>query len=161
MKKTTPTALAVATVVALAFNAVPAHALSSVSPFAVSPSDVPAVSPSGLSQVENEIIHLTNQHRADHGLHPLQHDPALSANSRSWSEHMAAHRDFRHSDQWNVAENIAATSEPNPSARTFVDMWLNSDGHRANILNPQYNRIGVGLATSADGSTYATQQMIW
>lgn len=158
MKKTVLTVLTTTvTAVALVFSTAPAYALSSANPFA----PAPGVSQSDLTQVENEIIHLTNQHRADHGLHPLQHDPTLSANSRSWSEHMAAHQDFRHSGKWNVAENIAATTESNPSARTIVDMWMNSAGHRANILNPDYHRIGVGVATSADGRTYATQQMIW
>lgn len=162
MKKPALTAIAASAI--LAFSTVPAHALSSGSPFAQVLPSVPSAadaSQAGLSAVESEIIRLTNQHRAAHGVQPVQHDPALSANSQEWSDHMAAHRDFRHSGKWNVAENIAATTETNPSAATIVDMWMNSDGHRANILNPDYNKIGVGLAVSADGATYATQQLIW
>ncbi len=50
-------------------------------------------------------------------------------------------------------ENVAAGYG---SAAGVVDGWMNSAGHRANILNPAFTRIGVAIATSADGTPYWT-----
>jgi uncharacterized protein YkwD len=38
--------------------------------------------------------------------------------------------------------------------------WMNSPGHRANILSPSYNQIGVGVAKAANGTYYWTQMFI-
>lgn len=51
------------------------------------------------------------------------------------------------------AENVAAGYG---SAAGVVDGWMNSSGHRANILNPSMTQIGVAAATAADGTTYWT-----
>lgn len=39
----------------------------------------------------------------------------------------------------------------------MVDSWMNSPGHRANILNPDYDRAGIGVAVDAEEAVYATQ----
>lgn len=117
---------------------------------------------------EQELLELTNAHRADHGLPPVQADPTLTEQSRLWSGLMAAEEvdgrpgeNFRHSDRWNVAENIATHSNPEVSPEVIMDMWLDSPGHRANILNGDYHRVGFGWAVSGDGTVYVTQQLIW
>ena len=143
---------------ALTVSVAPAHAQSSSSSFPqADPSPVTAPDREA-GAVEAEIIRLTNEERAERGLEPLNQDPTLSANSRQWSAQMAAQGTFEHSTGWNVAENIAYTTAPDADAATFVDMWMNSPGHRANILHPDHTRIGVGVAVSDDGATYATQQ---
>lgn len=43
------------------------------------------------------------------------------------------------------------------SASSVVNGWMNSQGHRANILNPNFNKIGIGYATDKSGTTYWTQ----
>ncbi|MXY60876.1 MAG: CAP domain-containing protein [Cenarchaeum sp. SB0665_bin_23] len=64
---------------------------------------------------------------------------------------------------YGLAENISWVSgiEHNETAqdiaRDVVASWMNSPGHRANILEPNYNRLGVGVAFSEDGKMYATQ----
>ena len=50
-------------------------------------------------------------------------------------------------------ENVAAGYR---NASDVVDGWMNSPGHRANILNPGFTRIGVAVATSADDTPYWT-----
>lgn len=51
---------------------------------------------------------------------------------------------------WNrIAENISATTAPNPSGASSITQLMGSPGHRANILTPQFNYLGVGVATSS------------
>jgi len=52
------------------------------------------------------------------------------------------------------AENIAAGQQ---GAGEAVQSWMSSSGHRANILNPTYTEIGIGITTSAAGAAYYTQ----
>ncbi|CAF1643510.1 unnamed protein product [Didymodactylos carnosus] len=53
-----------------------------------------------------------------------------------------------------VAENIAFTSGQNNSVPKVMNMWMNSPGHRENILNGNYNQIGAAVARASDGSLY-------
>jgi len=53
-----------------------------------------------------------------------------------------------------VAENIASTSGQNSSVATVMNMWMNSPGHRENILNGNYNQIGAAVARASDGTIY-------
>jgi uncharacterized protein YkwD len=50
----------------------------------------------------------------------------------------------------NCAEGAQTPAE-------VMDMWMHSDGHRGNILNPNYKEIGIGVATSQNGIRYWTQ----
>lgn len=150
--------LTLALTAALAVSAAPVHARPSSSSLPqTAPSPVTAPD-RDTSAVEAEIIRLTNEERAVRGLDPLDQDPTLSGNSRQWSGQMAVDGNFEHSTGWNVAENIAYTTAPDADAATFVDLWMNSPGHRANILHPDHTRVGVGVAVSDSGETYATQQ---
>jgi len=57
--------------------------------------------------------------------------------------------------QGNAAgENVAYG---NVSPAGLVAMWMRSSGHRANILNPKFNRLGVGAVSTSSGRVYATQ----
>ena len=60
----------------------------------------------------------------------------------------------RPKNQAMVAENISA-SQYNPEAA--INTWLNSSGHRANMLSYSYADLGVGIAYSANGAPYYTQ----
>ena len=63
---------------------------------------------------------------------------------------------------WSVGENIAWGSGSYGSPRNIVKSWMNSEGHRANILNPQFEHIGVAVHRGApdsgfrDAATYTT-----
>ncbi|MEV0380919.1 CAP domain-containing protein [Nonomuraea sp. NPDC050643] len=116
-------------------------------------------------------MRLTNAERAKGGCQPLKHDPQLRAAAFGHSSDMAAKNYFSHTSQdgrsfmdriraagftggsgW--AENIAM-GQPTPAA--VVTAWMNSSGHKANIMNCKYNLIGVGAAKNSKGQIYWTQ----
>ncbi|GAA3425149.1 CAP domain-containing protein [Streptosporangium sandarakinum] len=120
---------------------------------------------------ENEVLRLVNVERAKGGCQPLKHDPQLRAAAYGHSADMAAKGYFSHTSQdgrsfmdriraagftggtgW--AENIAM-GQSTPAA--VVTSWMNSSGHRANIMNCKYTLIGVGAAKNSKGQIYWTQ----
>jgi uncharacterized protein YkwD len=106
------------------------------------------------SQVEQSLIAAVNNVRAEHNLRPLRVDPALVLAARAYStvllrtnvfEHGAfAERMARFGGQGPVfGENLAWGAGNRASVRSFVEAWMNSPGHRANLLRPGWNRIGI------------------
>jgi len=108
---------------------------------------------------EDQIIAIreTNQARQEHGLPPLEIDLLLVQTARDHSRDMEKHDFFAHESPLPgkktftdrakrfganaSAENIAAT---NGGGSRAVEMWLKSEGHRANIMSEKAKRIGVG-----------------
>ena len=105
----------------------------------------------------DEVVALTNEYRAEYGLEPLTLNTELSNSAQTHSEDMA-HNDFFSHEGSNgsdvstrtesagyessyVGENIAAGYT---TAEQVVNGWMDSPGHRENILNPNYTEIGVG-----------------
>ena len=125
---------------------------------------------SSVSQFEQQVITLTNAERAKEGLPALQADTTLMKSARAKSDDMAKNNYFSHTsptygspfDQMKsfgisykaAAENIAQGQK---TPQEVVQAWMNSSGHRANIMNGSYTHIGVGY--SANGN-YWTQQFI-
>lgn len=117
----------------------------------------------GIGQEEQRVIELTNQHRRDAGLSDLQADSELSAVARKKSVDMNQNNYFSHTSptygspfdmmrdhgiQYNAAgENIAQGQQ---TADQAVQGWMNSQGHRENILNGNFTHIGVGYDESAN-----------
>ena len=115
---------------------------------------------------ESEVTVLVNVERTAEGLGPLSYDANLTSAARGHSQDMGLNDYFNHTSQdgrspgdritaagysWNTyGENIAA-GQSTPA--TVVAGWMNSPGHRANILNPDFCDIGVGYAYVAS-STY-------
>jgi hypothetical protein len=110
--------------------------------------------------VESQVVSLTNSARASHGLAPLQTSSTLTSIARSWSAHIAAARSLVHNGSlgsevhgWSmIGENLAMAF----SAQQAQSLWMASSGHRANILQPRFNRIGVGVTRSSDGALWIT-----
>jgi stress response protein SCP2 len=110
------------------------------------------------------VVTATNAQRARHRLPPLGVDARLAAAAHAHSADMVARGFFAHADPDGrnvdarvraagypyrvVAENIAAGQ---PDAAAVVEAWMNSPGHRANILRPEVTQIGVGRATGGIG----------
>ncbi|GAA5416027.1 hypothetical protein Pryu01_01059 [Paraliobacillus ryukyuensis] len=121
-------------------------------------------------QFQEQVVQLTNKEREKQGLSALQTDNELAGVAQTKSEDMAEHNYFSHTSptygspfdmlkQFGVeyttaAENIASGQQ---SAQEVVTGWMNSPGHRKNILNKKVTHIGVGYAK--DGA-YWTQLFI-
>ncbi|WP_188187224.1 CAP domain-containing protein [Nonomuraea sp. SYSU D8015] len=120
---------------------------------------------------ENEVVRLTNAERAKGGCKPLTHDPQLRAAAFGHSDDMAKNNYFDHTSRdgrsftdriraagftggTSWAENIAFGQR---TPAEVVQGWMNSPGHRANIMNCRFNLIGVGAAKNSQGRIYWTQ----
>lgn len=120
--------------------------------------------------VANEMLRLMNQERAKSGAQPLQQVSALDTIAATWSDRMAGEGRLYHNPQFGqltfatganrAAENVAYGSRtpgsPEQLAQTLFNQWMNSPGHRANILNANYNAIGFGVSIDSRGGYYAT-----
>lgn len=130
----------------------------------------PTASVSGLSAIEAEVVRLVNIERQKEGLQPLVASTELSNVARKKSEDMAQKNYFSHTSPTygspfdmmksfgisyrTAGENIA---KGQLTAQSVVNAWMNSSGHRANIMNPSFNKIGVGHFKSSNGTNYWTQ----
>ncbi|GGO61219.1 CAP domain-containing protein [Nonomuraea cavernae] len=120
---------------------------------------------------ENEVVRLTNVERAKGGCQPLKHDAQLRQAAFGHSSDMATQNYLSHTSKdgrtfmdrirgagftggsgW--AENIAM-GQSTPAA--VMTSWMNSSGHKANIMNCKYTLIGVGAAKNSKGQIYWTQ----
>ena len=126
---------------------------------------------------ELEVIRLVNQERSARGLHPLRHNSSLSNAARAHNRDMIDNNFFDHTGSngstesqracgqgyapygWGacyVGENIAGGySTP---ANVF-NGWMTSQGHRDNMLNPDYREIGVGHTTGGAWGHYWTMDL--
>lgn len=109
------------------------------------------------SQLINRVLELTNKERSKVGLEPLKLNKQLANAADNHSDSMARDDFFSHTgadgssvsdrvinngyEYSTVGENIAAGQR---SAEEVVQTWMDSPGHRANILNPDYTEIGIG-----------------
>lgn len=123
-----------------------------------------------VAAIEKQVVELTNKERANQGLPALAMDQPLMAAAREKSQDMKDHNYFSHTSPTfgspfdrlkalgisykSAGENIA---KGQTSAAQVVQAWMNSEGHRANILNPEFTHIGVGYVKS--GNIW-TQQFI-
>ncbi|PFH80409.1 serine protease [Bacillus cereus] len=130
----------------------------------------PAEEAKSLSEFEQRVVELTNAERTKQGLPALQIDTELSKVARIKSEDMQKNNYFDHNSPTygspfdmmkkfgisykSAGENIAQGQR---TPEEVVQAWMNSAGHRANILNSGFTHIGVGYVESGN---YWTQQFI-
>ncbi len=107
-----------------------------------------------LIAIEQNILDCTNAERARYGLPAYVVDANLMATARQHCAWMATYRQLVHANI-GVAENIAMGQ---PSGPEVLRAWMNSSGHRANILNGGHRRIGVAAYRTAEGTIYWCQQ---
>lgn len=110
-----------------------------------------------LIAIEQNIIDYTNAERARYGLPALQVDANLMNTARQHTEWMTLNQSMVHSN-YAVAENIAMGQ---PDSQQVVQSWMNSSGHRANILNGSHRRIGVAAYRTPAGTIFWCQQFGW
>lgn len=124
--------------------------------------------------MELRVYAKVNEFRRAAGLPELRADPALARVAKYRSQDMVASGYFGHTnpsngatvftlmDQWGIpyawaGENLAWNSYPvDRSPDAVVDGWTKSPSHRANLLGAHYERMGVGVAVTADGTKYYT-----
>lgn len=129
--------------------------------------------PSSTSALETEVIRLVNVERAKAGRPALTTNSEVSRIARLKSEDFVKNNYFSHNSPTYgtpfdmlrsfgikytaAAENIASGQG---TAADAMRSWMNSSGHRANILSSTYNQIGVGVARASNGNLYWTQMFI-
>lgn len=117
------------------------------------------------AEVEHRLGQLINAERSANGITPLRIDVRLVSSSRSWSNDMVSSGVLAHdgnladevpaaATRW--AENVARTEHADAAA-AIHEFFMSSPGHRANVLDPRFTDLGVGVAKTG-GSTYATQR---
>lgn len=131
--------------------------------------NIPEVSGTALAY-ESEVVRLVNEVRAQNGLKPLTANWELSRIARYKSQDMADNGYFSHTSptygspfnmirafglSYRTAGENIAYGQTTP--QMVMNSWMNSSGHRANILNSSFTQIGVGY--SPDGN-YWTQMFI-
>jgi len=107
-----------------------------------------------LLAIEQSIVDYTNAERARYGLPAFVVDPNLMATARKHCTWMTTYRQLVHTNM-AVAENIAMGQ---PNSQDVVRCWMNSSGHRANILNGGHRHIGVAAFRTPEGTIFWCQQ---
>lgn len=126
-----------------------------------------------VKSLEQKVIDLVNQQRANNGLPALKANWEICRVARYKSQDMInkgyfAHQSPTYGSPFNMMENFgikfsAAGENIAYGQRTpqeVMTTWMNSPGHRSNILNATYNQIGVGVAKTSSGTFYWTQMFI-
>jgi uncharacterized protein YkwD len=117
---------------------------------------VPEAGAARKASSEATLLQAVNATREAHGLPALRVDARLRTAARSWSGDLLRTNAFTHGDfagrmkMFHVfglaGENLAWGTGSYASAGSVVAMWLESPGHRENLLKPSYRRIGIGIA---------------
>jgi uncharacterized YkwD family protein len=137
------------------------------------PAPEPAPEGQGLNAYEQKVVDLVNAERQRNGLQPLKVDLELAKVARLKSADMRDKNYFSHQSptygspfemmkQFGISykyagENIAAGQK---TPEDVVKAWMNSSGHRANILNANYTHIGVGYVNGGSYGSYWTQLFV-
>jgi uncharacterized protein YkwD len=130
-----------------------------------------------LHKAQTATLCLLNNQRRRRGLPRLSENHRLDLASMRHARDMASHNFFEHGDfvgrikradyldgagSWTVGENIAWGAGPYATPKAIVRMWMDSPGHKANILSRRFHEIGIGIARGTPssrvdgGATYAT-----
>ena len=168
----TPRSLAFVMLAVIPLVAVPA---AQADPAAAGPAQEPAVvaAPAEITAegagYADTIMRRINELRAQQGLKPLTRYTQLDSVAQGWSEQMAAQKSMTHNptfaDQYpagwtSASENVAVLGDSdgsNVGDQLFV-LWRDSSNHYANMVAPDVNAVGIGVAYDAEtGAWYATQ----
>lgn len=134
----------------------------------------PTATAAAATRSESRLLDLITEQRRARGRRPLVWDGALTRMARYHSENMSRQGFIDHVDRdgldlqgraqllsvrgWrSLAENIAYNQGYDDPESFAVERWMQSDKHRANILNGEFTHAGLGVARGADGRVYFTQ----
>ncbi len=136
------------------------------------PKPEPAPAPRGSSQMESQMLSLINQERQAHGLQPLVMDSQVLSVARKKSQDMISNNYFSHTSPTygspfkmlndagvsyrTAGENIAGNSSVSAAHRAL----MNSSGHKKNILNSNFTKVGIGIVEGGPYGMMFTQIFI-
>jgi uncharacterized protein YkwD len=135
-------------------------------------SEVPDARPAVPSNVAAEVVDLTNVERTGHGRARLRANPRLMRAAQIHAEQIARAGQLAHvlpDAAYPRAEDRLAAADYNwqtfgenvafgqSNAAAALDSWMHSQGHRKNILNPDFTELGVGYAIDRAGRPYYVQ----
>jgi uncharacterized protein YkwD len=115
---------------------------------------------------EQTFFDRTNALRSSRGVATLRDHDALNQKAELWARHLAETGVLAHSQvpqslealPWHLlGENVGVTSDRSNPLRTLQDQLAASPAHRANLLNEQFDHMGVGVAESADGRVWVVE----
>ncbi|VBB06575.1 Hypothetical protein LUCI_1811 [Lucifera butyrica] len=151
---------------------IPSPATTVTTPPASNTSPASNSAGSAVSSDEQQALRLLNADRAAQGLPALRLNSQLTALAESYTQDMVRRNFFSHTnpegqspfDRMRQAgisyvyagENLAI----NQNVAAAETAFMNSAGHRANILNPHYTDVGIGVTRSSNGSVYVAQEFI-
>lgn len=156
MASTTTTAAPTTTTTSPPATPAPTEPPTTAPPATAPPPTAPPAPPPA-SGPADRVVQLVNQARAQEGCGALSVDDRLAAAAKGHSDDMAARGYFSHTSQdgRSAGDRMSAAGYPSPGGENIAqgqrgaeevhEAWMNSDGHRANILNCGYATIGVGL----------------
>lgn len=116
---------------------------------------------------EADFVGMINHYREAEGLQPLLVDPELTEQARSWAEAMAARQTLGHapdlsigiSSPWLVlGENVGVHGVVDLE-RLFI-AFVESPGHLANLVDPRFDKVGVGVAYDDEGAIWTTHRFM-
>ena len=134
------------------------------------------------AKIKSATLCLLNERRANNGVRKLRHNQRLAKAARAHAADMVRRDYFAHTapggvsfvdrimrqryvepgQGWTLGENLAWGSYQLATPKSIVRSWMNSPGHRANILNGRFREIGIGVVDGApvrgteNAATYAT-----
>ena len=123
----------------------------------------PVVGPTTAVSYADRVLALTNAERTGRGLRALAFSACADGYADSWARALSVAGSLSHQPlspiltacaARGVGENVAFG---NVTPEQLVAMWMNSTGHRANILNPAFTHLGVGDVTTSTGRVYGVQ----
>lgn len=142
-------------------------------PVAQQPAKQTPIADASVPSEIQQVLDLVNQERAKAGVSPLKLSTSLDSMAKVKAEDMRDNNYFSHTSPSygspfdmmkkfgisfsTAGENIAAGQQ---SASDVMNSWMNSPGHRQNILNPSYTEIGIGVAKGGSYGTYWVQDFI-
>ena len=138
------------------------------------PESTPEQKPStDFSSYQQQVLDLVNAERTKRGISALTLDSNLSSVATKKSQDMVNKNYFDHTSptygspfdmmkQFGISYRTAGVNiaKGQKTPQEVVTAWMNSEGHRKNILNPNFTNLGVGIAKDSKGTTYWTQMFI-
>jgi uncharacterized protein YkwD len=136
-----------------------------------------AITPAAARALERDAFQLINTERGLAGLNALKWNDQIAEVARLHSANMARYDFFSHQGldgkmvddragklglyNWSaIGENIAFMKGYDDPVNQAVQRWLQSPGHKKNLLGPDWTQTGIGLSVTADGKYYFTQVFI-